>query len=105
MVYDGGCDPAVFRCAQCPYVVYGELDEISHVAQTIWNLVCDPLVPDQPPALEFFFKLMNIEVGSRESQEIYGRLLELRRILHEHQELMKEQDEEPTKGQPDKEEE
>ena len=94
MVYAGGCDPAVFRCAQCPYVLYGEVDEISQRAQEIWSLVCQPLVPDQPPPLQFYFDLMGIRVGSPESQEIYDRLLELRRILKEHEELTKGQDQE-----------
>lgn len=57
------------------------------MAQQIWHLVCEPLVPDQPPPLDFFFKLMGIKVGSPESREIYGRIIELSRILKEHQKL------------------
>jgi hypothetical protein len=94
MVYDGGCAPAVFRCGECPYTRYGDLDETSQLAQTIWNLVCEPLVPDQPLPLQFFFDLMGIRVGSPESREIYGRMLELSRILKEHQELTKGDDQE-----------
>jgi hypothetical protein len=105
MVYDGGCDPAIFRCAQCPDVLYGEVDESSALAQTIWNLVCQPLMPDQPVNLEFIFKLMGIQVGTPESREIYGRMLELRRILREHEELTKGQDDAPANGQDDDEEE
>jgi hypothetical protein len=104
MVYDGGCDPAVFQCAQCPYVLYGEIDETSQLAQTIWNLVCQPLVPDHPESVAFFFELMGIKVGSQASQEIYGRMLELNRILKEHQELTKGEEQPSPNGQPEAEE-
>ena len=87
LIYNGGCDPALFRCAECPDKLYGEVDDTSQLAQTIWNLICQPLVPDHPEPVAFYFRLMGIEVGSPESREIYGRMLELNRILREHQEL------------------
>jgi hypothetical protein len=89
LIYDGGCPPDLFRCSDCPYTLYGEIDEISQLAQTIWNLMCQPLVPDHPPPPDFYFRLMGIRVGSQKSREIYVRMLELHRILKEHQELEK----------------
>jgi hypothetical protein len=101
LIYDGGCAPELFRCSECPYKLYGEVDETSHLAQTIWNLVCEPLVPDQPPPLDFFFRLMGVQVGSEESREIYGRMLEIYRILKEHQERTKGEEQPSPNGQPD----
>ena len=93
MVYQGGCDVAEFRCAECPDVLYGPMDEPSELGRTIWGLICESLVPDQPAPLEFYFKLMGVEVGSPESREIYGRLLIIKRVLDEHKRL--------TEGSPD----
>jgi hypothetical protein len=95
MVYQGGCDVAFFHCAECPDVLY-PLDETSAQGQLIWSLICQSLVPDQPPPLEFYFKLMNIEVGSPQSREIYQRLLTIRRILDERKAL--EQGDPATNG-------
>lgn len=93
MVYSGGCDPTLFRCAECPDVLFGPMDERSEVGQTIWGLLCESLVPDQPPPIQFYFDLMGIKVGSPESREIYQRLLTIKKVLEEHKKL--------TEGEPD----
>jgi hypothetical protein len=101
LIYDGGCPAELFRCGNCPYTLYGEVDDTSQIAQTIWNLVCEPLVPDQPPPFDFLFRLMGIRVGSPESREIYDRMLEMHRILREHQELTKGEVQASPNGQPE----
>ena len=87
MVYDGGCPPPLFQCGECPYRLYGYPDEPSAQAQQIWSWLCQSLVPDQPPPLEFFFRLVGVRVGTPESREIYERLLTMKRILDEHKKL------------------
>ena len=84
MVYQGGCDVADFRCAECPDVLYGQMDERSELGRAIWGLICESLVPDHPPQLHFFFELMGVKVGSPESREIYQRLLTIKRVMDEH---------------------
>lgn len=95
LIYQGGCDVALFQCEECPDRLY-PLDETSALGQSIWGLIAESLVPDQPPPLEFFFKLMGIEVGSPTSREIYQRLLTIRRILDERKAL--EQGDPTTNG-------
>jgi hypothetical protein len=96
LIYNGGCPAALFRCRDCPYVLYGDPDEYSQLAQEIWQLYTQWLIPDHPTSLDFIFRLMGVRVGSPESREIYQRMLELSRILHEHHELAKGEGQEPA---------
>jgi hypothetical protein len=96
LIYQGGIPAALFRCRECPYVLYGEVDEHSQLAQEIWQLYTHWLIPDHPTPLDFLFKLVGVRVGSPESREIYHRMLERSRILREHQELAKGNGQEPA---------
>lgn len=87
LVDQGGCSVVDFRCAECPDVLYGPMDERSELGRTIWGLICESLVPDQPAPLQFYFDLMGVKVGSPESREIYGRLLIIKRVFDEYKRL------------------
>jgi hypothetical protein len=72
--------------------LFPNLDAEASLALEAWKLFQESLSPEHPTDLGFIFRLLGIRVGSEHSREIYERMLMIKRIAKEYEELTKSPD-------------
>lgn len=80
-------DLAELPCQLCPRRLFPEPDECTKLAFEVWGLLGESPIPDQPPPIEFVFKLLGLEVPSEKALEVYRRLIKMKEIISEDQKL------------------
>jgi hypothetical protein len=74
-------------CKLCPSRIMPEPDEITLLANQVYGLLSESLIPDQPPPIEFIFRLVGLPIPSEKAIKVYERLLLRVRTEREYQQL------------------